>query len=206
MAEKDVKYVKKKRVTIHCARPFRIGYANYSGVIRNVVVDVGIIATCIGRKALVNEILSNGKEVPLSFDNYNKYNGPTDVTDNDKNFFENDAHKMPIINAKGEVIKENANPDFKQTKTNVKIGTKKESKEEDTDSKTVFENTVKTETVTKKEVEKTIKQDVQATVNVVESSNTSVLSSDNSNNKKELDYKSSYTDKETKDNKKKNKW
>lgn len=79
MSEK--KLVTKKLVTVRCHAPFRIGHIPFAGVCNRVTLSVEDIAKCIEHKALVVEILSNGQEVPLGFDNYNTYNGPTLIDD-----------------------------------------------------------------------------------------------------------------------------
>lgn len=75
------KFVKKKRVTVRCTRPFRIGLTPFSGYCPSIVLSVEEIATIIQTKSFVVENLTTGETVPLNFSNYNTYNGPTDVDD-----------------------------------------------------------------------------------------------------------------------------
>jgi hypothetical protein len=78
----ETKLVTKKLVTVRCHSPFRIGHIPFAGVCNKVTLSVEDISKCIEHKALVVEHLKNGQEVPLGFDNYNTYNGPT-IIDND---------------------------------------------------------------------------------------------------------------------------
>ena len=126
------KFVTKKRVTVICKNPFRIGLIPYSGVCRNVVLTVQDISKCLENHAGVLEILSNGQELPLNFANYDTYNGPTDVTDDSDVFSAEHANTaVQVQNDKGEtvtVIK--SGKDVEPHKKNViKVNTKVEPEE-----------------------------------------------------------------------------
>ncbi len=77
----QVRKVSKKLVTVRCHAPFRIGHIPFAGICNRVTLSVEDIASCIEHKALVVEHLLNGQEIPLGFDNFDTYNGPTAVDD-----------------------------------------------------------------------------------------------------------------------------
>ena len=77
----EVTKVSKKLVTVRCGAPFRIGHIPFAGVCNKVTLSVEDICKCIEHKAMVVEHLLNGQEIPLGFDNYNTYNGPTKIDD-----------------------------------------------------------------------------------------------------------------------------
>ena len=64
----------KKKVDVVCYRPFKLGIANFSGSCNNITLDADSIKICLENKAMVSEVLKNGKRVPLDFGNYNKKN------------------------------------------------------------------------------------------------------------------------------------
>lgn len=77
----EVKHVKKKLVTVRCPRPFAYKKIPFVGICNRIVLDVDAIKFALGCKAFVVEHLSNGQEVPLGFDNYDTWNGPSEITD-----------------------------------------------------------------------------------------------------------------------------
>ena len=102
----DIKFVTKKKVTVTCNTPFRIGKIPYSGICRNIILTVQDISECLTNHARVVEILSNGQEVPINFSNYDTYNGPTDVTDDSEALVEKPADpEIEQKNNQGETIK-----------------------------------------------------------------------------------------------------
>jgi hypothetical protein len=64
----------KKKVDVVCYRPFKLGIANFSGSCNNITLDADSIKICLENKAMVSEVLKNGKRVPLDFSNFNKKN------------------------------------------------------------------------------------------------------------------------------------
>lgn len=64
----------KKKVDVVCYRPFKLGIGNFSGTCNNITLDADAIQICLENKAMVNEVLKNGKRVPLDFSNFNKKN------------------------------------------------------------------------------------------------------------------------------------
>lgn len=107
MSVKAQKLVEKKRVNVHCARPFRIGHTPFAGVCSKLVLSVKDISICLENKALVREILKNGELVPLDFTNYNIWNGPSDVdSDAEESIAENFKEaEVKVLNNKGQVEK-----------------------------------------------------------------------------------------------------
>lgn len=99
------KFLTKKLVTVKCARPFRIGNINYVGTISRVVLNVDIISKCIENKARVVEHLMSGEDLPLNFSNYNTDNGSY-IYDENQDINLNNAPKVPLVDAKGTIIKE----------------------------------------------------------------------------------------------------
>lgn len=91
------KLVKKKKVTVRCIRPFRIGLTPFSGYCPNIILTVEDIAKIIESKSMVEEVLSTGETVPLDFSNYNTYNGPTDVNDESVVMTDSKNRKAPVI-------------------------------------------------------------------------------------------------------------
>ena len=77
----EVKKVKKKLVTVRCYQPFSYNNIPFVGICNKVVLDVDAIKYALGRKALVSEHLKNGQTIPLGFDNFDTWNGPTVVDD-----------------------------------------------------------------------------------------------------------------------------
>lgn len=75
-----------KIVTVRPTRPFRIGNGGFTSVVNKMPLTIEHINLCLQEKAFVTEHLSNGKTVPLDFNNYNQDNGPTDVTVETKEF------------------------------------------------------------------------------------------------------------------------
>lgn len=64
-----------KLVNVYCMRPFSIGYSSFAGVCKKIVLDTDGIRICLENKARVEEVLNDGKLVPLSFANFEAYNG-----------------------------------------------------------------------------------------------------------------------------------
>lgn len=67
----------KKLVNVHCDKAFSINGVRFAGTCNLVVLRDEDIAICLEFKAKVEEVLSGGVTVPLGFDNYNTYNGPS---------------------------------------------------------------------------------------------------------------------------------
>lgn len=179
------KIVKRKRVTIHCGAPFRIGYINFTGVCNKVVLDVADIAKCIENKAMVEEVLSNGQTIPLNFSNYNTYNGPTDVVDDTNLTTDVVSHKQQEI----PVFDENNNEIIKKTQVrfgggfrkppvlqpkneNIKVSDPVDIIKEDTIiNKPEIEQTTTTNSTVQSTV-KEVKSDIPAQVNVTSTTTT----------------------------------
>ena len=121
----EIKFVTKKKVTVTCNTPFRIGKIPYSGICRNIILTIQDISECLTNHAKVVEVLSNGQEVPLDFSNYDTYNGPTDVTDNSEVLVEKPADpEIEQKNSKGETIKTiNKTEEKKEEKKVIKVTT-----------------------------------------------------------------------------------
>ena len=196
MAEK--KTVKRKRVNIICSRPFRIGLIPFTGRCTNIVLSVEDIAACLANKAMVSEVLTVGEPIPLGFDNYNTYNGPTDVNDDTKTInesgstnnkpseikrFDNKGNEIksevrkPIGGFRKEpkpVEKEDVKPEkSEEKKTEVKAEVNKETvktveKEADTVKNEVKDE--KTNATVEKKVENTseVVKDVEASIKLEE--------------------------------------
>lgn len=96
----DPIYVKKKLVTVRCANPFSYRKIPFVGICNKVVLEVEAINYALTRKAKVVEHLRNGSVVPLGFDNYNTYNGPT-LIDEDTKVFEYFEPEIEIIDGFG---------------------------------------------------------------------------------------------------------
>lgn len=60
----------KKKVDLMCARPFRIGPSLFTGNFSNIILDAEAIRIALSNKAVVKEVLKNGKRTPLDFSNY----------------------------------------------------------------------------------------------------------------------------------------
>lgn len=67
----------KKLVNVHCDKAFSINGVRFTGTCNLVVLRDEDIAICLEFKAKVEEVLTGGVTVPLGFDNYNTYNGPS---------------------------------------------------------------------------------------------------------------------------------
>ena len=67
----------KKLVNVHCDKAFSINGVRFTGTCNLVVLRDEDIAICLEFKAKVEEVLAGGVTVPLGFDNYNAYNGPS---------------------------------------------------------------------------------------------------------------------------------
>lgn len=67
----------KKLVNVHCDKAFSINGVRFTGTCNLVVLHDEDIAICLEFKAKVEEVLAGGVTVPLGFDNYNTYNGPS---------------------------------------------------------------------------------------------------------------------------------
>lgn len=93
-------YVKKKLVTVRCSTPFSYKKIPFVGICNKIVIEVDAIAYALTRKAKVVEHLKNGKEVPLGFDNYNTYNGPTEI-DETTALFEYSEPEIEMIDGFG---------------------------------------------------------------------------------------------------------
>ena len=67
----------KKLVNVHCDKAVSINGVRFTGTCNLVVLRDEDIAICLEFKAKVEEVLAGGVTVPLGFDNYNTYNGPS---------------------------------------------------------------------------------------------------------------------------------
>ena len=67
----------KKLVNVHCDKAFSINGVRFTGTCNLVVLRDEDIVICLEFKAKVEEVLAGGVTVPLGFDNYNTYNGPS---------------------------------------------------------------------------------------------------------------------------------
>lgn len=70
----------KKLVNVHCDKAFSINGVRFTGTCNLVVLRDEDIAICLEFKAKVEEVLAGGVTVPLGFDNYNTYNGPSKLS------------------------------------------------------------------------------------------------------------------------------
>ena len=75
------KKVQKKLVTVKCPQPFSYNNIPFVGVCNKVTLTVDAIKNALSHKAFVVEHLKNGKTIPLGFDNFDTWNGPTEVDD-----------------------------------------------------------------------------------------------------------------------------
>ena len=75
-----------KIVTVRPTRPFRIGNGGFTSVVNKMPLTIEHINMCLQEKAFVTEHLSNSRTVQLDFNNYNQDNGPSDVTEDTKEF------------------------------------------------------------------------------------------------------------------------
>lgn len=86
----------KKLLNITCHGKFYIDGVPFSGVCKEVVLDTKDISTCLQNKAMVEEVLVNGRTFPLDFTNYMDKNGtPKFNIDNAPTIIE--AAKHPVI-------------------------------------------------------------------------------------------------------------
>lgn len=60
----------KKKVDLICGRSFRIGPTLFTGNFSNIILDAEAIRIALSNKAIVKEVLKNGKRSPLDFSNY----------------------------------------------------------------------------------------------------------------------------------------
>lgn len=67
----------KKLVNVYCDKAFSINGVRFTGTCNLVILRDEDIAICLEYKAKVEEVLAGGITVPLGFDNYNTYNGPS---------------------------------------------------------------------------------------------------------------------------------
>lgn len=64
----------KKKVDVLCQRSFKIGVTPFRGNCTGIILDADAIRTCLENKAIVKEVLKNGRRYPLDFSNYFKKN------------------------------------------------------------------------------------------------------------------------------------
>lgn len=62
----------RKKVDLECRGRFRIGPTLFGGNYHNIILDTEAIRIALINKAVVKEILKNGKRLNLTFSNYNK--------------------------------------------------------------------------------------------------------------------------------------
>jgi len=111
----------KKLVNVHCDKAFSINGVRFTGTCNLVVLRDEDIAICLEFKAKVEEVLAGGVTVPLGFDNYNTYNGPS---------------KLPNIQTAKAITEEYSEPvvetvtDRKPVEATAKPEVKEEVKEE----------------------------------------------------------------------------
>ena len=188
------KNVTKKKVTVVCNRPFRIGLIPCTGTMRNVVLSTKEISICLENKCSVVEILENGTTIPLDFSNYNTYNGPTKVTEETPLFYEKSQQKIPII-VNGKIINENVRDTSK--KKTIILGTKA-----NIEDKTEVKESVKSDISGKMQAIQKISTTIPTTRKIEEEKKEEPVKSDSKDEKKEFDYNSNnFTN-----NKKKNKF
>ena len=60
----------KKKVDLMCGRSFRIGPTLFTGNFSNIILDAEAIRIALSNKAVVKEVLKNGKRTPLDLSNY----------------------------------------------------------------------------------------------------------------------------------------
>lgn len=115
----------KKLVNVHCDKAFSINGVRFTGTCNLVVLRDEDIAICLEFKAKVEEVLAGGVTVPLGFDNYNTYNGPS---------------KLPNIQTAKAITEEYSEP-VVETVTDRKPveATKPEAKEEVKEEKSSLE-------------------------------------------------------------------
>lgn len=139
----------KKKVDVHCYRPFKLGIARFAGYCNGIILDADAISICLQNKAMVNEVLKNGKRVPLDFSNYNQPNPMGyDVESEQTEFADTKAYKVTSVDNEGTTKVNNVKPKRVQapvqegytaplnttllTSTNgVKVTEHKETKKED---------------------------------------------------------------------------
>ena len=71
----------KKLVNVYADKPFKMNNAMFCGLHRELVLDTKQIQACIEHKARVEEVLKNGRTIPLGFDNFDQVNGISSVND-----------------------------------------------------------------------------------------------------------------------------
>lgn len=96
----EQKLVKKKLVTVRCNNPFSYRKIPFAGICNRVVLEVEAINYALMNKAFVVEHLKNNKDIPLGFDNYNTYNGPT-LIDDDTDLFNFKEPEIEMIDGFG---------------------------------------------------------------------------------------------------------
>lgn len=188
------RFVTKKKVTVTCRTPFRIGKIPYSGICRNIILSIEDISRCLENHAKVVEIFSNGKEFPLNFSNYDTYNGPTDVTDETEVLSDKPlTPEMEIKDASGKTIDVVNKKEPEEKKTVVRVTTNTQPKEEATvqevnsDTKATVEVTAETKNDASSEVKAKADEEVDTKVEVENNSNNN--KHNNNNNFKKNKFK-----------------
>ena len=188
MSVKAQKLVEKKRVNVHCARPFRIGHTPFAGVCSKLVLSVKDISICLENKALVREILKNGELVPLDFTNYNTWNGPSDVEpDAEESIAENFKEaEVEVLNNKGKVEKVINENKPEPPKVIIKHKDYVETTEPEPEKPVVSDN-VESDTTTETDKDPVKEDIVDGKVEVEKSTET--INNSNNNNKHNNNFK-----------------
>ena len=101
----------KKKVDVHCYRPFKLGITRFAGYCNGIILDADAISICLQNKAMVSEVLKNGKRVQLDFSNYNKKNPMGyDVETEQNEFVSARAYNVTTMNKTGETKVQNVQP------------------------------------------------------------------------------------------------
>ena len=101
----------KKKVDVHCYRPFKLGITRFAGYCNGIILDADAISICLQNKAMVSEVLKNGKRVQLDFSNYNKKNPMGyDVETEQNEFVGARAYNVTSVSKSGTMKVQNVQP------------------------------------------------------------------------------------------------
>ena len=87
----------KKLVNVYCDKAFSINGVRFTGTCNLVILRDEDIAICLEFKAKVEEVLAGGVTIPLGFDNYNTYNGPSKLPNIENAKAITEGYSEPIV-------------------------------------------------------------------------------------------------------------
>nr|DAY65818.1 MAG TPA: hypothetical protein [Caudoviricetes sp.] len=127
----------KKLVNVYVDHPFKMNGATFGGLHRELILDTKEIQSLLENKARVEEVLSNGKIIPLGFNNFDEVNGPSNVSENAVDSLYN--FKEPEVEIIGKIKKQTykqVQPTYNlKNKTNTTTITNTQQQEKSKDNK-----------------------------------------------------------------------